>query len=370
MGVVGRMAALVLTGLGKSYDGVETICGIDLEVAAGEFVVLVGSSGCGKSTVLRMIAGLEPVSTGTIRIGDRDVTHAPAAARGVAMVFQSYALYPHMTVRENLSFGLRNMKVPRDRIAAQVAHAAAILELDALLDRMPDQLSGGQRQRVAIGRAIVRDPTIFLFDEPLSNLDADLRVRMRHELARLHQRLGSTMLYVTHDQVEAMTLADRLVVLDKGRISQVGTPMEIYERPANVFTAGFIGSPRINLLDAVMVERRGEEALFEIAGGVRFARQDGGALRVGDRVTIGLRPEHVRTEPGQDDIKLTLAVEAVEALGHSTFLYGQLDQVGEFRAKLDGHRAVSVPGALTLYADPRRILLFDAAGQAIPPAIG
>ncbi|WP_404334457.1 ABC transporter ATP-binding protein [Sphingomonas sp. MMS12-HWE2-04] len=359
------MTALALAGLGKSYEGVETIRGIDLEVAPGEFVVLVGSSGCGKSTVLRMIAGLEDVSAGTIRIGDRDVTHAPAAARGVAMVFQSYALYPHMTVRENLSFGLRNLRVPRAQIAAQVAHAADILELSELLDRLPNQLSGGQRQRVAIGRAIVRDPTIFLFDEPLSNLDTDLRVRMRHELARLHKRLGSTMLYVTHDQVEAMTLADRLVVLDRGRISQVGTPLDIYARPANLFTAGFIGSPRINLIEARLIERRGEDALFELAGGIRVARPCASG-RVGDRVTVGLRPEHLGIEPGAQRLAFPLTIEAVEALGHSTFVYAHLDQTGEFRAKLDGHHAVPVPGTMTLHADPERLMLFDAAGQAIP----
>ncbi|MDT8760908.1 sn-glycerol-3-phosphate ABC transporter ATP-binding protein UgpC [Sphingomonas psychrotolerans] len=359
------MSALVLTRLSKSYGGVETIRNIDLEVAAGEFVVLVGSSGCGKSTVLRLIAGLEDVSAGTIRIGDRDVTHVPAAARGVAMVFQSYALYPHMTVRENLSFGLRNMKVPRARIAAQVAHAAEILELGELLDRLPNQLSGGQRQRVAIGRAIVRDPSIFLFDEPLSNLDADLRVRMRHELARLHKRLGSTMIYVTHDQVEAMTLADRLVVLDAGRISQVGTPLEVYERPANVFTAGFIGSPRINLLEARVIGRQGGEARLEIARGIRLAKADGGVLRAGERATIGLRPEHLSAEPHPQDVALTLAVEAVEALGHSTFLYAHLDGAGEFRVKLDGHHALTPPNSLTLYADPARMLLFDSAGTAI-----
>jgi len=280
------MTALVLAGVGKSYDGVETIRGIDLEVSAGEFVVLVGSSGCGKSTVLRMIAGLEDVSAGTIRIGERDVTYAPAAARGVAMVFQSYALYPHMTVRENLSFGLRNMRTPRAAIAAQVNRAATILELDELLDRLPHQLSGGQRQRVAIGRAIVRNPTLFLFDEPLSNLDADLRVRMRHELARLHKRLGSTMIYVTHDQVEAMTLADRLVVLDQGRISQVGTPLEIYDRPANLFTAAFIGSP-------LHQPARGD---FGRAAG------QGGAVRAGGRHAVreGMqRAAHGRPHDGR-----------------------------------------------------------------------
>ncbi len=353
------MTALVLRGLGKSYDGVETVHDLDLDVAPGEFVVLVGSSGCGKSTVLRMIAGLEAVSSGTIRIGERDVTRVPASDRGVAMVFQSYALYPHMTVRENLSFGLRNMKVAKARIAEQVAHAAAILELDAMLDRMPHQLSGGQRQRVAIGRAIVRDPAIFLFDEPLSNLDADLRVRMRHELARLHERLGSTMIYVTHDQVEAMTLADRLVVLDKGRIAQVGTPLDIYDRPDNVFTAGFIGSPRINLLDGAVVAR----GVIEFAGGRRWTTVLADRLATGQRVTLGLRPEHVRIESGADGIPMQLTVDAVEALGHSTFVYAQLEHAGDFRAKLDGHHAVS--GAITLFADPARILLFDAAGQAI-----
>ena len=358
------MTALVLAGVGKSYDGVETIRGIDLEVSAGEFVVLVGSSGCGKSTVLRMIAGLEDVSAGTIRIGERDVTYAPAAARGVAMVFQSYALYPHMTVRENLSFGLRNMRTPRAAIAAQVNRAATILELDELLDRLPHQLSGGQRQRVAIGRAIVRNPTLFLFDEPLSNLDADLRVRMRHELARLHKRLGSTMIYVTHDQVEAMTLADRLVVLDQGRISQVGTPLEIYDRPANLFTAAFIGSPRINLLEATLVEQRGRAGLFELAGGTRFAKGCSG-LRMGDRTTVGLRPEHVRSDPVADGFALELEVEAIEALGHSTFVYGHLDHGAEFRARLEGHQDVRTPGRLTIYVDPARLLLFDADGKAI-----
>ena len=361
------MSALTLTDLRKSFDGAETIRGIDLDVQDGEFVVLVGSSGCGKSTVLRMIAGLEDVTSGTIRIGERDVTRVPAASRGIAMVFQSYALYPHMTVRENLSFGLKNIRTPKAQIARQVAHAASILELDALLDRLPAQLSGGQRQRVAIGRAIVRDPTLFLFDEPLSNLDADLRVRMRHELAALHKRLGATMIYVTHDQVEAMTLADRLVVLDRGRIAQVGTPLEVYHRPANVFTAGFIGSPRINLMPAVVAAREGGEALIELAGGARFA-VPAGMLATGDTLTVGLRPEHLHTQAMPGGLALSMRIEAVEALGHSTFLYGALPGVPEFRAKLDGHREVTVPGAIVLHADPRRALLFDADGEAIASA--
>ncbi|MBI0533072.1 ABC transporter ATP-binding protein [Sphingomonas sp. TX0522] len=360
------MSALTLAGLRKSYGALETIRGIDLKVQDGEFVVLVGSSGCGKSTVLRMIAGLEEVTSGSIHIGDRDVTHVPAASRGIAMVFQSYALYPHMTVRENLSFGLKNIRTPKAEIARQVAHAASILELDALLDRLPAQLSGGQRQRVAIGRAIVREPTLFLFDEPLSNLDADLRVRMRHELAALHKRLGATMIYVTHDQVEAMTLADKLVVLDRGRIAQVGTPLEVYHRPANVFTAGFIGSPRVNLLPATVAARKGEEALIEMAGGARFAVQ-AGALAIGDALTVGLRPEHLHTQAMQGAIDLPMRIEAVEALGHSTFLYGACPGAAEFRAKLDGHHAVSVPGTIVLHADPARALLFDADGEAIAP---
>ncbi|MGN5375041.1 ABC transporter ATP-binding protein [Sphingomonas hankookensis] len=362
------MSALVLEGLTKSYGGTQTIRGIDLDVAAGEFVVLVGSSGCGKSTVLRMIAGLETAGGGRISIGGRDVTRVPASDRGVAMVFQSYALYPHMTVAENLGFGLKNMKVGKARIAESVARAAQILELDALLDRMPHQLSGGQRQRVAIGRAIVRDPAIFLFDEPLSNLDADLRVRMRHELAALHRRLGATMIYVTHDQVEAMTLADRLVILDRGRIAQVGTPLDVYDRPANVFTAGFIGSPRINLLDTTVVGRDGATTRFESVGGLRFACDCGPALGIGDRATLGLRPEHLRLEAGPGAVALPMTVEAVEALGHSTHLYGHLAAGDAFRARLDGHRAMS--GAVTLYADPARLLVFDASGQAVRPPSG
>lgn len=357
------MSALTLTDLRKSFDGTETIRGIDLEVLSGEFVVLVGSSGCGKSTVLRMIAGLEDVTSGTIQIDGRDVTRVPAASRGVAMVFQSYALYPHMTVRKNLSFGLSNIRTPRDQIARLVSDAAAILQLDDLLDRLPAQLSGGQRQRVAIGRAIVREPSLFLFDEPLSNLDADLRVRMRHELARLHKRLGATMIYVTHDQVEAMTLADRLVVLDRGRIAQVGTPLEIYDRPSNVFTAAFIGTPQINLLNANVVDRSGADALIELVGGARFSAPAEVAL--GDTLTVGLRPEHLGREPHADAITVTMTIDAIEALGHSTFVYGTIPDAGEFRAKLDGHHELVPSSTLSLFADPARALLFDHAGIAI-----
>ncbi|HVG47507.1 MAG TPA: ATP-binding cassette domain-containing protein, partial [Rubellimicrobium sp.] len=237
------MSDVALEGITKSFGALQIIKGVDLDIASHEFVVMVGPSGCGKSTLLRIVAGLEDPSGGVVRIDGQDVTWAEPVERGIAMVFQSYALYPHMTVAENMTFGLRVSGEPREGIARRLRDAARLLQLEPLLDRRPAQLSGGQRQRVAIGRAIVRDPKVFLFDEPLSNLDAELRVHMRIELARLHQRLGSTMIYVTHDQVEAMTIADKIVVLSAGRIEQVGSPLELYHRPANSFVAGFIGSP-------------------------------------------------------------------------------------------------------------------------------
>ena len=242
------MSAIEIEQLGKSFGAIEVLRDVNIEIASGEFVVLVGPSGCGKSTLLRIIAGLEEQTTGEIRIGGRVVDEMPAKSRDIAMVFQSYALYPHMSVADNMSFALRLAKVPREEIVTRVKAAAEILGLQDLLGRMPRQLSGGQRQRVAMGRAIVRAPSAFLFDEPLSNLDAKLRVKMRAEIKKLHQRLGRTSIYVTHDQTEAMTLADRIVVLDKGRIEQIGTPSELYEKPANLFVAGFIGSPEMNLV--------------------------------------------------------------------------------------------------------------------------
>src|SRR5438105_1449830 len=247
------MASLQLKRVDKRYGATTVVHGVDLEVNDGEFVVFVGPSGCGKSTLLRMIAGLEPVSDGELAIDGKRVNDVSAAQRGLAMVFQSYALYPHMTVYQNLAFGLENLRTPRKQIDAKVQEAARLLRLDALLARRPTQLSGGQRQRVAIGRAIVRDPTIFLFDEPLSNLDAELRVQMRAEITALHKRLGTTMIYVTHDQVEAMTMADRIAVLRNGNVEQFGTPLELYNRPANRFVAGFIGSPQMNFLNARVV---------------------------------------------------------------------------------------------------------------------
>ena len=357
------MSALVLEGLTKAYGGTQTIRGIDLTVAAGEFVVLVGSSGCGKSTVLRMIAGLESVSGGRIRIGDRDVTRVPASDRGVAMVFQSYALYPHMTVAENLSFGLKNMKVGKAKIAEGVAHAAQILELDALLDRMPHQLSGGQRQRVAIGRAIVRDPEIFLFDEPLSNLDADLRVRMRHELAALHRRLGATMIYVTHDQVEAMTLANRVVVMNAGRIEQVGAPLALYDAPATLAVARAIGSPRMNLLPAT-IEAGGTDAV-----GVRLPS---GAFvpvpvagETGQPVTLGVRPEHLVADAAGP---FTGAVELFERLGPLSFAHlGSPGMGSTIVAQLPGDRHIALGQTLAFRGIAERLHVFGEDGRVLPP---
>ncbi|MDB5531157.1 MAG: ugpC 9 [Devosia sp.] len=301
----------------KSFGPIEVIHGVDLVVGEGEFVVFVGPSGCGKSTLLRMIAGLEEVSDGDIEIGGKDVTDLDPSQRGIAMVFQSYALYPHMSVRENLGFGLSMANVPKAEIAVQVDAAAKILKIEPLLDRRPGQLSGGQRQRVAIGRAIVRKPQVFLFDEPLSNLDAELRVSMRIEIARLHRELGNTMVYVTHDQTEAMTLADKIVVLRDGVIEQVGTPREVYEHPANTFVAGFIGSPRMNLLDAA-----GQGAGKVLAAGAEIDVPTIAAAGSG-KVTVGLRPEHlVLTASAPGTLKAT--VDFFEYLGGTRYLYCQL----------------------------------------------
>ncbi|TPL01052.1 MULTISPECIES: sn-glycerol-3-phosphate ABC transporter ATP-binding protein UgpC [unclassified Mesorhizobium] len=315
------MSAIEIEQLGKSFGAVEVLRDVDIEIASGEFVVLVGPSGCGKSTLLRIIAGLEEHTTGEIRIGGRVVDEMPAKSRDIAMVFQSYALYPHMSVADNMSFALRLAKVPRGEIVSRVKAAAEILGLQDLLGRMPRQLSGGQRQRVAMGRAIVRDPSAFLFDEPLSNLDAKLRVKMRAEIKKLHQRLGRTSIYVTHDQTEAMTLADRIVVLNKGRIEQVGTPTELYENPANLFVAGFIGSPEMNLIGG-----RIQSGAFIAQQGLRLPLpQETG---VGDRqgVVYGIRPQHIAiggshakakvqvVEPTGDAQEITLTADGVDLM--------------------------------------------------------
>jgi len=306
-----------LVNVRKDYGKVAVIHGVDLEIDGGDFVVFVGPSGCGKSTLLRMIAGLEEVTDGVIEIGGRDVTDLDPSRRGIAMVFQSYALYPHMSVRENLGFGLSMANVPKDEIARNVEEAARILKLEALLDRRPGQLSGGQRQRVAIGRAIVRKPEVFLFDEPLSNLDAELRVSMRIEIARLHRELGNTMIYVTHDQTEAMTLADKIVVLRDGRIEQVGTPRNVYEDPSNTFVAGFIGSPRMNLLNG-----KANGDVIELADSTLSPGHPG--LLSNADIIVGLRPEHLMVgAAGEGTLKAT--IDFSEYLGGIRYLYCQLD---------------------------------------------
>lgn len=360
------MSALEITDLTKTFADGEAIRGVSLTIESGEFVVMVGPSGCGKSTILRMIAGLESVTSGTIRIDGENVTAKPAAKRGTAMVFQSYALYPHMSVRENLAFGLKNMRYPKGEISTRIAQAAQALQLEALLDRMPHQLSGGQRQRVAIGRAIVRDPKIFLFDEPLSNLDTELRVKMRHELAKLHRQLKSTMIYVTHDQVEAMTLADRIVVVNQGRIEQIGTPLDLYNWPANTFTAGFIGSPTINLLPGHVTGHHRDELTIALSGGQSIALIDRPtALGPGDAVTLGIRPEHVSLLPCEQSIAIEIQLDAIEELGHSTYAYGILERDQEFRVKLNGHHDLRSRDHLKFYVNQKDIMIFDQRGVAV-----
>ncbi|MDB9937552.1 sn-glycerol-3-phosphate ABC transporter ATP-binding protein UgpC [Candidatus Thioglobus sp.] len=306
------MASLKISKATKKYDKLQVIHGIDLEIEDGEFCVFVGPSGCGKSTLLRMISGLEEVTTGEIHIGEKDVTTMHPADRGIAMVFQSYALYPHMTVRENMGFGLKMTKVPTDEIDKKVNDAASILHLEDYMDRKPKTLSGGQRQRVAIGRSIVRGPEVFLFDEPLSNLDAELRVEMRVEISRLHRELGTTIIYVTHDQVEAMTLADKIVVLKEGLIQQVGKPLELYEDPQNIFVAGFIGSPTINFLKGSIVDSKLtipnlKPSKIKVSKAVASSKSE---------LIVGLRPQHLKLTKSGD-----LEVEFTEALGDISYVY-------------------------------------------------
>ena len=306
------MASLKISKATKKYDKVQVIHGIDLEIEDGEFCVFVGPSGCGKSTLLRMISGLEEVTTGQIHIGDKDVTSMHPADRGIAMVFQSYALYPHMTVRENMGFGLKMTKVPTDEINKKVNDAASILHLEDYMDRKPKTLSGGQRQRVAIGRSIVRGPEVFLFDEPLSNLDAELRVEMRVEISRLHRELGTTIIYVTHDQVEAMTLADKIVVLKEGLIQQVGRPLELYEDPQNIFVAGFIGSPTINFLKGSIVDSKLIIPDLE-SSKIKVSKAISSSI---SELIVGLRPQHLQLIKTGD-----LEVEFTEALGDISYVY-------------------------------------------------
>ena len=354
------MASVTLSEVRKSYSGFEVIHGIDLDVHSGEFLVLVGPSGCGKSTLLRMIAGLEDITDGTIAIGDRIVNDLPASQRNLSMVFQSYALYPHMSVRKNLAFGLGNLRMPKPEIARRVADAARILQVEELLERKPRQLSGGQKQRVAIGRAIVREPQLFLFDEPLSNLDAELRVQMRVELASLYQRLGTTMIYVTHDQIEAMTMATRIVVLNKGNIEQVGTPFELYNFPRNLFVATFIGSPKMNLLAA-----RVESNRAEVPGLGSMALPSG--MTVEGPITIGVRPEQLTIDsPG--DLTVTGTVSLVEYLGSEVFIYLKLETSQTVLVKAPGKSSYQNGQSLSVSLQADDAHYFDAAGQRLPNA--
>lgn len=362
------MANLTLRKLAKSYENNSTVKSVDLTIESGEFIVLVGPSGCGKSTILRMIAGLEEVSSGDIFIDDDNVTHIAPSDRSISMVFQSYALYPHMSVRDNLCFGLKNMKCTKEHIEKQVNHAAQVLQITDYLQRLPNQLSGGQRQRVAIGRAIVRDPKIFLFDEPLSNLDAELRVQMRHELIKLHKKLRSTMIYVTHDQVEAMTMADRIVVLNEGGISQVGTPLQLYNDPDNLFTASFIGSPKINLLQAKVLRNHNNELLVNIAEKHNITLpMNVAGVQVNDTITVGIRPEHLSAEVCAGDIALEFSIDAVESLGDATYLYAKLYAKYDFRIKLQGQHQVRDAECLLFAVPCKHVLLFDNAGKRIYP---
>jgi sn-glycerol 3-phosphate transport system ATP-binding protein len=349
------MADVTLQAVKKSFGATAVIHGIDLHIADGEFLVLVGPSGCGKSTLLRMVAGLEEVTEGEIAIAGRTVTGLEPKDRDIAMVFQNYALYPHMSVYDNMAYGLRIRGLAKGEIDGRVKKAAEALQLSLLLDRKPRQLSGGQRQRVAMGRAIVRNPAVFLFDEPLSNLDAKLRVQMRIEIKRLQRGLGVTSIYVTHDQVEAMTLADRLVVMNAGRAEQIGTPMELYTRPATLFVAGFIGSPAMN-----MIPGKAAGATLELPGG-RKLKLDHSAQ---GEVTVGIRPEHLTAARGGDGA-LPLRVELIEPLGAETLVHGRLDGDGaELTARVQGDSPVEPGAVLALTVEPRHVHLFDRASGA------
>ena len=361
------MAAIELTGVAKSFGAVKVIHGIDLAIEHGEFVVFVGPSGCGKSTLLRMICGLEPITTGALAIGGKPMRGVAPAKRGVAMVFQNYALYPHMTVAENMGFSLLMERVPRKEREARVARAAETLQLGDLLARKPKELSGGQRQRVAIGRAIVRDPQVFLFDEPLSNLDAELRVQMRLELAKLHRRLGATMIYVTHDQTEAMTLADRIVVLRSGVIEQVGTPLEIYAAPRNRFVAGFMGSPKMSFLAAKFVKTSGRKITLAVEGmspgTVDVELMPG--IAAPNEITIGIRPEHFRLKVSQGP-RLEARIDFVERLGGDSYLHAPDHPAGGLIIRQDDGVPIKAGAKpMTIGVDWHEIHLFAGDGHAI-----
>jgi multiple sugar transport system ATP-binding protein len=364
------MADVALRNVVKRFDKVDAVREISLNIPDKEFVVLVGPSGCGKSTTLRMIAGLEEASAGDILIGGEVVNDVPPKDRDIAMVFQNYALYPHMTVFENMSFGLRLRRIPKAEIRARVEQAAKILDITDLLERRPKQLSGGQRQRVAMGRAIVRNPKVFLFDEPLSNLDAKLRVQMRTEIKRVHQQVKTTTVYVTHDQIEAMTLADRVVVMNGGRIEQVGRPHDLYHRPRTRFVAGFIGSPAMNFLPA-RLEQNGEDLQVRVSDGLTFPVPSSDAARyrpaIGKELIFGLRPEHI-TEPRRDErdprCEFTVTLDVVEPMGMETMVYFAVDGT-EVCARVEPEAATAPGQPMRLYANLSHMHLIDPATELV-----
>ncbi|MDX7949670.1 sn-glycerol-3-phosphate ABC transporter ATP-binding protein UgpC [Lichenihabitans sp. Uapishka_5] len=361
------MGQLTLSAVRKSYAPLEIIKGVNLEVRDGEFMVFVGPSGCGKSTLLRMIAGLEEITAGDIHIDGQRVNDLPPVKRGIAMVFQSYALYPHMSVFENIAFPLRVEKLPEDKIKSQVEQAARVLHLESRLQQRPGQLSGGQRQRVAIGRAIVRHPKIFLFDEPLSNLDAALRADMRIELARLHKQLAATMIYVTHDQIEAMTMADRIVVLNGGVIAQVGAPLELYHKPADLFVATFIGNPRMNLLPVTAVASDGAGMTVDYRGQRVTLPVAARPTEPGTALTLGIRPDHVQIGPA--DLALSLKPTVIERLGPQTVAYASTEAGDGFCALLPGMAGVRVDEPMLAGVRVTDCHLFDAVGRAYERSI-
>ncbi|MBP1203970.1 ABC-type sugar transport system ATPase subunit [Duganella sp. 1411] len=363
------MAGVDIRGIRKGFGQQPILRGIDLSIADGEFVVFVGPSGCGKSTLLRTICGLESADEGTVTIGGRDMTQVAPAARGIAMVFQSYALYPHMTVFDNMGFALKMAGLSRDEIRVKVEQAAATLRIEPLLQRKPKELSGGQRQRVAIGRAIVRQPEVFLFDEPLSNLDASLRVQMRIELKNLHRTLRSTMIYVTHDQVEAMTLADRIVVLRGGQVEQVGAPLELYQRPANMFVAGFLGSPAMNFLNGVVELSAGQAMAVRLAGGALVPIEARDGLVPGSPVSLGVRAEHMAlapSEPGGGVAGIPVTVQAAELLGDASYIYLTPDDgATQLIARVDADARWQAGQTAAMRVEQARWHVFDESGRAV-----
>ncbi|MFK7891231.1 MAG: ABC transporter ATP-binding protein [Granulosicoccus sp.] len=363
------MAEVELRKASKRYADTEVIHGVDMTLPSGEFIVFVGPSGCGKSTLLRMIAGLEEVSEGSIHIKGKDVTQVEAVDRGIAMVFQTYALYPHMNVEQNMGFGLRMTGVPKDEVRKKVDAAASMLQLDQLLDRKPKNLSGGQRQRVAIGRAIVRNPDVFLFGEPLSNLDAELRVEMRLRIAQLHNELDATMIYVTHDQVEAMTMADKIVVLRAGSVEQIGSPLELYHHPDNLFVAGFIGSPRMNFINVTLLEGSAQHAVIDLSDGNTVSLPvDASGVTSGSQATLGIRPEDAGGDVG--DFRLPITVDVAERLGSSTFLYGRCGGMENFVVQRPGIEPAKHGDNLMLNVLAQNCYLFDSDGLAYKRSSG